>query len=132
MPENNNKDELRMSDLHNGGVRTNGNGVEGLLRWVRLLLPVAIAGIGWYIGHTVGKFDDALISLDERIDIQEIACASAESEHAVKFSDISRRMEEINAREIRLHADIVPASQYHRDMDRLRDELNALEEKHTK
>lgn len=130
MPENNNN-ELRMSAIHDRPNRV-GNGVESLMRWVRLLLPVAIAGIGWYLGHTVGKFEDQLQGLDDRLDIQEISYAANESEDAVKFADIIRRLDEINARDIRDHMNLIGADQYRRDIDHLTKELQEIETQHKK
>jgi hypothetical protein len=129
MPENNNN-ELKMSTIHDGTRRT-GNGVEGLMRWVRLLMPMAIAGIGWYLGHTIGQFQESLIGLDDRIDVQEINCAARESEYTVKFSDIMRRLERDEERDIREHSNLIERPQYQRELDHIRDELHALEELHT-
>jgi hypothetical protein len=129
MPENNNN-ELKMSTIHDGPRRA-GNGVEGLMRWVRLLMPMAIAGIGWYLGHTIGQFQESLIGLDDRIDVQEINCAARESEYTVKFSDIMRRLERDEERDIREHSNLIERPQYQRELDHIRDELHALEELHT-
>jgi hypothetical protein len=49
----------------------------------------------------------------------------------VKFSDIMRRLERDEERDIREHSNLIELPQYQREMDHIRDELHALEELHT-
>lgn len=38
--------------------------VNGVMTWVRLLLPMGLAALGWYIGQTVGNLNERLTAME--------------------------------------------------------------------
>ncbi len=105
--------------------------VEGLMAWVRMLLPVAIAAIGWYVGHTVGGINDKIVKLEQGLAGQVIECATSTSRNTVKFDNIQQRLDSIDASNIRSHSNLIQKDDYLRDKAHIDDDIKKLEERHT-
>jgi hypothetical protein len=72
--------------------KTENSKVNALMVWIRLLLPVTIAALGWYIGQTVNGLDDRLDLIeigDQRLELEITAHLATDS---ARHIDIQRRL----------------------------------------
>jgi hypothetical protein len=105
--------------------------VEGLVSWVRLLLPVAIAAIGWYVGNTVGTINDRISAVETGLQEQIVRCAAGGASDAVKFENIKQRLNQLDASSIRDHSNLIKKDDYLRDKAKIEADIEKLENRHT-
>lgn len=101
--------------------------VTGLMTWVRLLLPMGLAALGWYIGQTVGNLDQRLdaIELGDQVMKEEFIEHRASSEARMK--ELERRLtsHELTVEDlVSLSQFLSRAEQHDRQLERLEDRIN--------
>lgn len=133
MPENieNKQSGLRVSDLGSGhGRPPEDRRVVGLMHWVRIILPMVLAAFGWYIGTVIGGFNERMSVIESNVQQQEVMCAARASEGIVKFSEIDRRLDAVDSRDIRDHANLIEEDDYIRTISELKQRITDLERSH--
>lgn len=101
--------------------------VVNLMSWVRMLLPVTIAALGWYIGQTVNGLEDRLSLIeagDARMVLQQTAHTSMDN---ARTEDMMRRLEnhELTFTEmVQLTEFMSKSESVDRRLDRIEDRLD--------
>ena len=103
--------------------------VTGLMTWVRLLLPLGLAALGWYIGQTVGNLDQRLSAMEEGDRVLKEEFIEHRATADAWMREIERR---ITADELTIE-DLVSMSQFmsrasghDKRLERLEDRINEL------
>jgi len=66
--------------------------VVNLMSWVRLLLPVTIAALGWYIGQTVNGLEERLAEIEKSDKQLSLDFVEHRATDEARFVDIQRRL----------------------------------------
>lgn len=113
-------------------VQRNNTKVNSLMLWVRILLPIVLAALGWYIGQTVGNLEQRLkdIEASDKIILSDFLQHRSKSE--AQFEEIMRRLSSHDL----TTADIVQMDRFlskeaaqDRRIERIEDRLNEKKEK---
>lgn len=101
--------------------------VSGMMTWVRLLLPLALAALGWYIGQTVGNLDERLHEIEDKLSANNSRFIQHAAEQKAWQREIERRLtsDELTIEDlVRMDQFLQRSSQIERRVDRLEDRLN--------
>lgn len=71
---------------------SNSERVENLMSWVRILMPVALAGIGWYINQVVVDLEESNKNLAVKVDAVAIDYFQHKSSVESQLKELSRRI----------------------------------------
>ena len=111
---------------------TNGNKLRSLMTWIRLLLPITLAALGWYIGQTVGKLDDRL----ETIETADTLLREEFVEHRAEEQSWKIEIERRQAQDEAEQKDHITSERFQtrtknleRRIERLEDRMNASTDK---
>ena len=105
--------------------------VQNLMSWVRMILPITIAGLGWYIGQTVNGLENRLTDIETKSANHELEFASHRASAEQNLIEINRRL---SKNELTL-SDMVELTEFmsrsgsiDRRLDRIEDRLNEIKE----
>lgn len=122
-----------MSKQYNdGGLSTSSKAqkVDNLVTWVRLALPIILASIGWYVGHTVGTIDKRLTALETTLAAEMLESAVHNARYDTLFEANIKWLETLE-RKININlANSMNKNDYLRDKAEIRADIKNLENKH--
>ena len=99
--------------------------MTGMMGWVRLVLPLAIAGLGWYIGQTVGNVNQRLSDIENYNTITKEQLIEHRADYSSWKKEIERRM---TSNELRIK-DMVTISQFQQKANAHDQRLNRVEDR---
>jgi hypothetical protein len=106
-------------------VNTEGLRLQKLMQWVRVLLPLSLAALGWFISHTIGSYDSRLELMESTYSEHGITYATHVATNDQKFKSIEDRLlhEELTVNEM------VTLTQYLQRMNGFDKRLDRVETK---
>jgi hypothetical protein len=103
--------------------------VAAMMTWVRLLLPLAIAALGWYIGQTVGNLNQRLTNLEVEDQALRLEFIEHKTQSDQRHADIERRLskdEKFISDKLNVERFIESQNEINRRIERLEDRLDGM------
>lgn len=70
---------------------------QKLLQWVRVLLPLILGGIGWYVSAVISPMDERIIKLEDKCDVVRQFVATSEN----NYKHVTQLLKNMDAQHIR-------------------------------